>query len=141
MPDGEKRAIDHDDAGEPIGEIGGEVAHGWLIRAEPGDGLPAVDAGMNAAIEGDELLLRLGFGDEGADEPEDGGDESGEQSGLCGDDGAVAYKFHVGKDEGNCGGPDGGDDFTPGIDAPPVPTKNKDGSGAGTDTQHDLPTF
>ena len=93
------------------------------------------------AIEGDKLFLRLGIGDEGADEPKDGGDEGGEQSGLCGDDGAVAHKCHMGKDEGDGSGTDGGDDFTPCIDAPPIPTKNKDGSCTGTDTQHDLPTF
>lgn len=67
VTDGEERAVDHDDAGEPIGEVGAEIADLREFGAELGDGLPAVNARVDAAIERDEFFLGLGFCNESTD--------------------------------------------------------------------------
>src|SRR5882724_6092073 len=94
---------------------------------------------MDAAVERDELFLRLGFGEESTGEPENSGDCGGEERRFGSDDGTVAGEFHVGENEGKNGGADGGDDFAPGVDAPPIPAKDEHCAGAGTDAEDDRP--
>src|SRR5579871_6864697 len=139
VADAEKRAVDHDNTGGPVGEIGTEVADLRFVRAEFGNGSPTINAGMDAAIKRDEFLLRLWFCDERADHPENCSDCGGEKCGFCSDHGAVAGKFHVGENEGKNGGADGGDDFAPRIDAPPIPAKDQNGARARADAENDGP--
>src|SRR5256885_8638162 len=140
VADGEKGGVDHDDSSEPVGEIGCEIADLREFGTKFGDGLPAVNAGMNAAVERDEFFLRLGFGEESSGQPENSGDCGGEERRLGSDDGTVAREFHVGENEGKNGGADGGDDFAPGVDAPPIPAKDEHCAGAGTDAEDDGPS-
>src|SRR5690242_18296270 len=95
---------------------------------------------MDAAVERDELFGGLGFGEESSSEPENGGDCGGEEGRLCSDDGAVAGEFHVGENEGKNGCADGGDDFAPGADAPPIPSEDEHCTSAGADAEDDGPS-
>src|SRR5438876_8806364 len=94
---------------------------------------------MDAAVERAEFFGGLGLCEESSGEPEDSGDCGGEERRLGSDDGAVSREFHVGENEGKNGGADGGDDFAPGIDAPPIPAKDEHCAGAGTDAEDDGP--
>src|SRR5205814_1182676 len=67
-------------------------------------------------------------------------DCGGQERRLGSDDGAVAGEFHVGENEGKNGGADSGDDFAPGVDAPPIPAKDEHCAGAGTDAEDDSPS-
>src|SRR5258707_5538385 len=95
---------------------------------------------MDEAIERDEFFGGLGFAEESPGEAENCGDCGGEERRLGSDDGTVAREFHVGENEGKNGGADGGDDFAPGVDAPPIPAKDEHCAGACADAQDDGPS-
>src|SRR5215471_11992960 len=141
IADAEQGRVHHDAAQDPVGKICRKIAHLRQLRAKLRDGLPAVNTGMYALVEGDELFGWLGLGHERSDEPQHRGDARGDQRRFGHNYGAVSFKLHFRQREGKHRGANRRDDFAPSIDPPPVPAQDQHGAGTGANAQYDLPAF
>ena len=117
-----------------------EVAGGGDVGNVGGDGSPASDIGADETVEGFEGFAGLSGGEIGNGEPDQSGDGRGGHGGFGEDQrrGSVEGMERV-ESYGDGQRTGHGGDLRPGIDAPPIPAQQINGTGSGTDFHDDLP--
>src|SRR5207302_8606267 len=139
--DAEETSVNQNAAHDPIEGIAAEVLNGRQFWRHPSHRAPAIDAGMDAAIEGKQLGIRFGGSQESGEHPGDGGASGSDERGLGEDNRFAAGKGNFGKRKGDDAGDTHSYDFAPGIHPPPIPAQNVHRSGAAADSKHDLPSL
>ncbi len=102
--------------------------------------LPAVDRGMDATIKLEEKLFGLSGRDERRDDPDKRGDAGSNQRSFGEHHGIVAGEMNARKRKGHDERCDHGRDFTPRVDAPPIPAKQQNAAGACAHAKKKLPS-
>src|ERR1700722_11017139 len=146
----EERAVNHDYAENPAPEIAREVMGLRNFGGLGGDGLPAGHVRHDFAIERNEDAVRFAGGEKSYGDPDQGGEQRcgenvfGENHGVGAGEKSwtvnkgVGQTFPVQRERGGKSGDHCGN-FTPSVNAPPIPAKHVDAAGAGANLQDDLP--
>src|SRR5690242_7380206 len=96
---------------------------------------------MNAPVEADEFGIRFSRREESGEQPGDGSATCCDQRGLGEYDGVVAGEWNLGERNCHYARECHGNNFTPGINAPPVPSQDVNRAGATAEGENSLPSL